>query len=161
MKSYFGHCDNCNSCGIMHVGRHHYGLCNKNKTFWYIGSNLLSGWREQTEEQKNENIEYLSNLKEVEFKPTTDDNEVDELELHRADHQAMKEEGFESVGELLSAYKRLKLERKYYKACERLQNGCVDKLTGIKFNKEDLLQDITNFLKYDSDKILSSKNDIF
>lgn len=61
-KDYFG---SCGRCGYLNVGRNHWGVCTKNKTFWAIGSNLFSSWKEQTEEEWERNIKELSEYTEI------------------------------------------------------------------------------------------------
>lgn len=46
----FSGCPYCsNTDGFVNVGRKHYFLCRAHGFAWNVGSNLLSGWREETE----------------------------------------------------------------------------------------------------------------
>jgi hypothetical protein len=46
------------------VGRDHWLICHEHKYGWWIGSNLFSGWREETEKQWEENKTLLSTYSE-------------------------------------------------------------------------------------------------
>lgn len=64
---YFGGCPECGrNDGYLNVGREHWGMCDKHKTKWWIGSNLFSSWKEETEEEWKKNAERLSAYQEVE-----------------------------------------------------------------------------------------------
>jgi len=42
----FGLCPVCsNDPEILNVGRDHFAICRKHKVYWPLGSNLISGWR--------------------------------------------------------------------------------------------------------------------
>ncbi len=48
---YFGGCPHCGGQdGYLNLGRNHWFFCDRHKTTWCIGSNLFSGWRDETEE---------------------------------------------------------------------------------------------------------------
>jgi hypothetical protein len=49
--TYFGGCPDC-GCGgtCVNIGRAHWIVCDAHRKRWYVGSNLFSSWREQTEE---------------------------------------------------------------------------------------------------------------
>jgi hypothetical protein len=54
MHDLFGLCPICHKTdGHANVGRRHVFYCKEHKTSWCIGSNLLSSWREQTEEEQH------------------------------------------------------------------------------------------------------------
>jgi len=49
----WGLCPICHKTdGCVNVRRRHIYYCREHKTCWYVGSNLFSGWLEQTEEQQ-------------------------------------------------------------------------------------------------------------
>lgn len=46
-----GLCPICsNDPDILNVGREHYAVCHEHKVFWHVGSNLYSGWRDESAE---------------------------------------------------------------------------------------------------------------
>lgn len=64
---YNGGCPHCGSSdGILNIGRDHWGICRKHQVKWYIGSNLFSGWRDETDEQWRRNTYELSAYRQVE-----------------------------------------------------------------------------------------------
>jgi hypothetical protein len=66
-NNYFGDCPHClKSNGILNVGRNHFGVCDEHKVFWWIGSNVFSGWKDETEEEWQRNEEKLSGFTRVE-----------------------------------------------------------------------------------------------
>lgn len=66
-ESYFGSCPECGKAAyFINVGRNHYMVCDTDKVYWCIGSNLMSGWRQENEEIWRANAEHLSGYREVE-----------------------------------------------------------------------------------------------
>lgn len=62
-----GVCPKCHRHnGYMNVGAEHWYHCALHKLKWSVGSNLYSGWREETEADWKRNFEYLTGLVEVE-----------------------------------------------------------------------------------------------
>jgi hypothetical protein len=52
----FGLCPHCHRMdGYANAGRSHRAFCREHKVSWFIGSNLFSNWREQTEEEQRAN----------------------------------------------------------------------------------------------------------
>jgi hypothetical protein len=50
---YFGLCPHCrNNDGYVNIGRGHWFVCDEHKVMWFIGSNLFSSWKDQTEEEQ-------------------------------------------------------------------------------------------------------------
>jgi hypothetical protein len=50
---YFGLCPHCrNNDGYVNVGRGHWFVCDEHKVMWFIGSNLFSSWKDETEEEQ-------------------------------------------------------------------------------------------------------------
>ena len=50
---YFGVCPQCHQTdGMLNIGCSHWYYCRAHKTRWNIGANLLSGWKQQTEEEQ-------------------------------------------------------------------------------------------------------------
>jgi hypothetical protein len=65
--NYFGLCPQCGgNDGYRNVGRNHWFVCHTCRTRWCAGSNLFSGWREETKEEWAENAWALSAYREVE-----------------------------------------------------------------------------------------------
>jgi hypothetical protein len=60
----------CPSCGcvdnIWNIGRDHWAVCHLHKTKWYIGSNLFSNWRRESEEDWLSNEYRLRHYRSVE-----------------------------------------------------------------------------------------------
>jgi hypothetical protein len=64
---YFGGCPQCGETdGFVNVGRAHWFTCDEHRTAWCIGSNLFSGWREETDEIWDKNAEKLKGYTVVE-----------------------------------------------------------------------------------------------
>ena len=63
---YFGGCPECRDMTMLNIERNHYGLCHEHKVKWYIGANLFSAWRHETEEQWIANAAILEGYKEIE-----------------------------------------------------------------------------------------------
>ena len=58
---YFGGCPLCGSNdGYLNIGREHWFYCDRHKARWLFGSNLFSGWREETEEDWQRNRDRLA-----------------------------------------------------------------------------------------------------
>jgi hypothetical protein len=50
---YFGECPICRRTnGCLHVGKSHWFFCDEHRVRWNVGSNLISSWRDQTEEEQ-------------------------------------------------------------------------------------------------------------
>lgn len=63
----FGDCPECGSNdGYLNVGAEHWFHCREHETRWFVGVNLFSGWREESEEDWHRNVEVLANYTEVE-----------------------------------------------------------------------------------------------
>ena len=51
---YFGLCPVCHRTdGYINIRRGHWFYCKEHRTFWYIGSNLFSSWKDETEEEQH------------------------------------------------------------------------------------------------------------
>ena len=58
---YFGGCPECGGThGSYNIGQEHWFVCEDHKTKWWIGSNLFSSWREESEEVWRRNNEKLT-----------------------------------------------------------------------------------------------------
>ena len=64
-EQYFGGCPKCGKATFLNVGRHHYLTCNEHKVYWYIGANIFSGWRDETEADWLRNQSILAGRREV------------------------------------------------------------------------------------------------
>jgi hypothetical protein len=52
-KDHFGTCPHCHDYSdIINIGRSHWMICETHKTKWWLGSNLFSSWRDQTEDEQ-------------------------------------------------------------------------------------------------------------
>jgi hypothetical protein len=66
-SDYFGGCPWCGQTdGYRNVGRDHWFFCRTHKTKWWVGSNLFSGWRDETEQEQRNARRLLSEFTEVE-----------------------------------------------------------------------------------------------
>ena len=71
-ESQFGLCPECNARdGFVHIGRQEWFYCKEHKTKWCTSENMLSGWREMSEKDFQENADMLKDYTEVE--PWTND----------------------------------------------------------------------------------------
>jgi hypothetical protein len=49
----FGLCPTCHKTdGCANVGKSHRFFCKEHKVSWFVGSNIFSSWRDQTEEEQ-------------------------------------------------------------------------------------------------------------
>lgn len=72
-NDYWGLCPECVQDGEFNneilnrnVNRDHYMCCDKHKTFWWIGSNLFSHWREESPDTWKDHIDLLKTYTRVE-----------------------------------------------------------------------------------------------
>jgi hypothetical protein len=64
---YFGGCPVCwQQQGVLNVGRAHLACCHTHKKYWYVGSNVFSAWREETEADWEKNKATLETYEECE-----------------------------------------------------------------------------------------------
>ena len=75
---YFGSCPDCGFGGhYMNVGRDHWGYCTTHAVRWWIGSNLFSYWRYESEEWFERNASILTGYREImPVYPKDDEEEV-------------------------------------------------------------------------------------
>lgn len=65
-EQYFGNCPTCHKTnGYVNIGRHHWFICHQHQVRWCEGSNLFSGWREETEEDWRRNWEEIKDYQSV------------------------------------------------------------------------------------------------
>jgi len=65
--NYFGDCPECGcNDGYFNIGRGHWFFCYQHKTAWFVGWNLMSSWRHESEEVWKKNTALLSLYREVE-----------------------------------------------------------------------------------------------
>lgn len=51
--SHFGECPECGrNDGYLNAGKTHRFYCRQDRTAWYVGSNLFSSWRDETEAEQ-------------------------------------------------------------------------------------------------------------
>lgn len=61
VRDEFGLCPVCsNDPEILNVGRNHFAICRKHKVYWYVGSNLFSGWQDESPTTWEANEKLLS-----------------------------------------------------------------------------------------------------
>lgn len=62
----FGVCPHCGrNDGYLNVGRAHYFICHQHKMKWWIGDNLFSSWRHESETDFQDNRELLQSYQEI------------------------------------------------------------------------------------------------
>lgn len=63
---HFGLCPICCRAPIFyHVGRKLYGACETHRVYWYIGDNILSIWRELSEDDYKAAARELATMREA------------------------------------------------------------------------------------------------
>ena len=67
-ENYFGHCpvpdhENC----YRNIGRSHWMVCDTCRIKWFMGENLFSSWRSQSEETWKANAETIKEYEELDF----------------------------------------------------------------------------------------------
>ena len=75
VDNYFGGCPHCGRTdGWANISRSHWCFCKTHKTKWCFGSNLLSSWRNQTEDEQRRIYDEigLGEFTEVQPLPCTD-----------------------------------------------------------------------------------------
>lgn len=64
--NYFGCCPRCGGCdGYLNVGRAHWFVCEGCQTTWLAGSNLFSGWLDESREVWDQNADKLASFEIV------------------------------------------------------------------------------------------------
>jgi len=67
-ENYFGHCPVPEHENYyLNIGRSHWMVCDKCKIKWFMGENLFSSWRTQSEETWKRNEETIAGFEEVDF----------------------------------------------------------------------------------------------
>lgn len=65
--AYFGVCPMCKSNdGYLNLGGNHWCKCDTHKVKWWIGGNIFSDWRDESEEDWDTNAALLETYVEVE-----------------------------------------------------------------------------------------------
>jgi hypothetical protein len=63
----FGGCPTCLCIdNVWNVFKSHWAVCHRHKTKWYLGANLFSNWRQETEADWLRNKYRLAEYREVE-----------------------------------------------------------------------------------------------
>jgi hypothetical protein len=66
-NSPLGGCPQCGDPGVyFNVGRDHWATCPDHKVKWFVGSNLFSAWRDETEEVWRRDTDELCAYRTVE-----------------------------------------------------------------------------------------------
>ncbi len=66
---YFGVCRKCgHNDGYLNIERNHWFVCHRHKVKWFVGSNLFSRWRNETEDEWIKNASLLFHYREIEPK---------------------------------------------------------------------------------------------
>ena len=65
--SYFGGCPVCHrSDGYLNIGRGHWKVCHAHKVRWFVGENLFSTWKDETENDWRRNHDLIGAYPKVE-----------------------------------------------------------------------------------------------
>lgn len=63
---HFGVCPKCHRGGeCRNIGRDHWFFCAEHRVKWFVGSNLFSSWRHESEADWRKNADYLADFIEV------------------------------------------------------------------------------------------------
>jgi len=65
-EEYYGGCPQCGEAEWMNVGKTHWCYCPHHRVRWSPGENLLSSWRDETEEDWSRNRAALAQFRVVE-----------------------------------------------------------------------------------------------
>jgi hypothetical protein len=66
VTDYFGGCPKCGrNDGLFNAGRAHWFVCHEHKVMWTVGTNLFSGWRDETEAEQREKWRRIEDYEEV------------------------------------------------------------------------------------------------
>jgi hypothetical protein len=65
-EEYFGGCPQCGEAYWANIRKSHWCYCPNHKVRWWVGENIFSSWRDETETDWCRNHEMLDNFKEVE-----------------------------------------------------------------------------------------------
>lgn len=68
-------CSMCNTTRYIHIEAHHWAICRIHRICTYIGSNLLSEWRDTTPNDWKRNSELISKYRHVDCPCEECDNE--------------------------------------------------------------------------------------
>jgi hypothetical protein len=64
--NYFGSCPECgNADRYLNFHRDHWFVCDEHEVRWWVGSNLFSSWRDETEEDWEANGQLLMGYRQV------------------------------------------------------------------------------------------------
>lgn len=64
---YFGLCPECGgNDGYLNIGPNHWFICDEHNVAWCAGSNLFSGWQDESEEEHEFNRDKIAELRIVE-----------------------------------------------------------------------------------------------
>ena len=68
-RNHFWGCPHCpldrGPENIYNAGKSHQAACHTHRTTWWLGSNLFSGWKEETEEEQRERWREIEGYEEV------------------------------------------------------------------------------------------------
>jgi hypothetical protein len=67
VTNYFGGCPKCGrSDGLYNVYKDHWFVCHTHKVRWTIGSNILSSWRHETQDEQRERWAVVDDYQDIE-----------------------------------------------------------------------------------------------
>ena len=60
VNDHFGVCPTCKSNdGYINIGKGHWFYCREHRVRWFVGSNLISTWRDETEDEQRAQYDRL------------------------------------------------------------------------------------------------------
>jgi len=63
---YFGGCPRCGrSDGLYNIYKQHWFVCHTHKVRWTVGSNILSSWRNETEDDQRERWHVVADNEDI------------------------------------------------------------------------------------------------
>jgi hypothetical protein len=89
---HFGKCPGCHAASQpdaavnYNIGRTHWFACAEHRVCWCVGSNLFSGWKEETPEQWEANAAFLNTCEKIE--PVMNSPEFYDLDHSQQDKAA-------------------------------------------------------------------------
>jgi hypothetical protein len=101
----------CPMCGegrsYLNIGPDHWFICEEHKTKWWAGSNLLSAWRQESEDEWRENEKTLAGYREVQpIEPTSTPEQAAEMdlwhEISEEKNRLLRARGYTTLGQMLT-----------------------------------------------------------
>jgi hypothetical protein len=66
VRDYFGGCPKCGrQDGLYNVSKQHWFVCHTHKVRWTVGSNILSNWCDETEDDQRERWQVVADYEDI------------------------------------------------------------------------------------------------